>query len=160
MVNDFIKLKSVYPFSISPSISLLLTLYQNTSNLIDDSCKTALCKYYYAVISQNIVQKLPFPTTNIHNAHVIRRYHKHLHDGTKSDAVTGWLLYASFYYALGQYNTALKIIDHVLSRCTPYMITLGRANYTTNEIKYYKQNAGCSNITLNDKMRLATIDDV
>jgi hypothetical protein len=28
------------------------------------------------------------------------------------------------------------------------------------KIKYYKQNAGCSNITLNDKMRLATIDDV
>jgi hypothetical protein len=43
----------------------------------------------------------------------IRRYHKHLHDGIKSDAVSGWLLYASFYYVLGQYNTTLKIIDFV-----------------------------------------------
>jgi tetratricopeptide (TPR) repeat protein len=83
-----------------------------------------------------------------------------LHDGTKSDAVTGWLLYASFYYALGQYNTALKIIDHVLSRCTPDMIMLDFTNYTTDNIKYYRQNIGCSNITLNEKMRLATISDV
>jgi tetratricopeptide (TPR) repeat protein len=124
------------------------------------SILSGICKYYYAVISRNIVQTLPFPTTNIHNAHVIRRYHKHLHDGTKSDAVTGWLLYASFYYALGQYNTALKIIDHVLSRCTPDMIMLDFTNYTTDNIKYYRQNIGCSNITLNEKMRLATISDV
>jgi hypothetical protein len=52
-----------------------------------------------------IVQKLPFPTTNKPNVHVIRGYHKHLHDGTKRDAVSGWLLYASFYYVLGQYNS-------------------------------------------------------
>ena len=121
---------------------------------------SGLCRYYYAVISQNIVQKLPFPTTNIHNAHVIRRYHKHLYDGTKSDAVTGWLLYASFYYVLGQYNTTLKIIDHVLSCCTPDMIMLGMAFHTTDDIKYYKQNVGCSKITLNEKMRMATISNV
>jgi hypothetical protein len=78
------------------------------------SILSGLCKYYYAVISQNIVHKLPFPTTNMHNAQVIRRYHKHLHDGTRSDAVTGWLLYASFYYVLGQYNTTF--IVHISSR--------------------------------------------
>jgi hypothetical protein len=107
-----------------------------------------------------IVQKLPFSTTNKHIVHVIRRYHKHLHDGIKSDAVSGWLLYASFYYVLGQYNTTLKIIDYVLSRCTPDMIMLGKTNYTTDDIKYYKQNVCCSTITLNDKMRLATICNV
>jgi hypothetical protein len=131
-----------------------LTMSQSSSILSE------LCKYCYAVISQSIGQKLPFLTTNIHNAHVIRRYHKHLHDGTKSDAVNGWLLYASFYYVLGQYNTTLKIIDHVLSCCTPDMIMLGMANYTTDDIKYYKQNVGCSKITLNEKMRLATINNV
>ena len=61
------------------------------------SILSGICKYYYALTSQDIAQQLPFPTTNIHNAHVIRDYHKHLHDGTKSDAVTGWVLYASFY---------------------------------------------------------------
>ena len=119
-----------------------------------------ICKYYYARTSQNIVQMLPFHTTNKPNVHVIRRYHKHLHDGTKSDAVSGWVLYASFYYVLGQYNTTLKIIDHVLSRCTPDMIKCKIVNYTTNNIKYYTHNIGCSNITLNEKMRLATIDNV
>ena len=64
------------------------------------------------------------------------------------------------YYVLGQYNTTLKIIDHVLSRCTPDMIVLGKNNYTTDDIKYYKQNVGCSKITLNEKMRLATIGTV
>ena len=121
---------------------------------------SGICKYYFARTSQMIVQQLPFPTTNKPNVHVIRRYHKHLHDGTTSDAVSGWLIYASFYYVLGQYNTTLTIIDHVLSRCTPNMLMLHLDNNTTERIKCYKQNVGCSTITLNEKMRLATIDDV
>jgi len=98
------------------------------------SILSGICKYCYAITSRNIVQKLPFPTTNIRYAHVIRRYHKHLHDGTKSYAVTGWLLYAPFYYTLSQYNTTLRIIDHVLSRCTPDMIMLGVSNSTTDYV--------------------------
>jgi hypothetical protein len=76
-------------------------------------------------------------------------------DGIKADAVTGWLLYASFYYVLGQYNTTLKIIDHVLSRCTPNMLMLCVNNYTEC-INYYKQNVGCSTITLNDIMFISS----
>ena len=141
---------------------VLLVLYYINSLAMSQSSSilSGICKYYYALISQIIVQQWPFPTTNIHNARAIRRYHQHLHDGTKSDAVTGWLLYASFYYVLGQYNATLKIIDHVLSRCTPDMLLFGIANPTTDDIKYYKQNGGCSNITLNEKMRLAMIDCV
>jgi hypothetical protein len=37
---------------------------------------------------------------------------------------------------------------------------LGMANYTTDDIKYYKQKVGSSKITLNEKMRLATINNV
>ena len=124
------------------------------------SILSGVCKYYYARISQIVVQKLLFYTTNKPNVHVIRCYHKHLHDGTKTDALSGLLLYASFYYVLGQYNTTLKIIDHVLSRCTPNMLILGVDNYTTKRIKYYKQNVGCSTITLNGTMKLAMIDNV
>ena len=40
------------------------------------------------------------------------------------------------------------------------MIVLGITNYTTDYAKYYKQNVGFSNITLSEKMRLATIDSV
>ena len=138
----------------------LLSFIASLAMSYSTSILSGMCKYYYAKINQMIVQKLPLPTTNILDVHVIRRYHKHLHDGTKTDAVSGWLLYASFYYVLGQYNTTLKIIDHVLSCCTPDMIMLGMANYTTYDIKYYKQNVGCSKITLNEKMRLATINNV
>ena len=138
----------------------LLSFIKSLAMSQSSSILSGICKYYYAVNSQRIVQKLPFPTSNILNVHVIRRYHKHLHDGTKSDAVTGWLLYASFYYVLGQYKTTLKIIDHVLSRCTPDMFMLHIHKSSTDAITYYKQNVGCSNITLNEKMRLATIDNV
>jgi hypothetical protein len=139
---------------------ILLSFIKSLAMSQSSSILSEICKCYYAIINQVIVQKFPFPTTNNSNAHVKRRYHKHLHDGTKSDAVSGWLLYASFYYVLGQYNTTLKIIGHVLSRCTPDMIVLGKTNYTTDDIKYYKQNVGSSNITLNEKMKLATIDGV
>ena len=138
----------------------LLSFMNSLATSQSSSILSGICKYYYTMISQNIAQKFPFPNTNIPNAHVIRRYHKHLHDSTRSDAVSGWLLYASFYYVLGQYNTTLKIIDLVLSRCTPDMILLHKTNYTKTDIKYYKQNVGCSNITLNEKMRLATICNV
>jgi hypothetical protein len=84
MASDSRKLNSIYPVSISISKYVLIT--------------SGICKYDYAMTNQVIVQKLPFPTTNKSNAHVIRCYHKHLHDGTKSNAVSGWLLYASFYY--------------------------------------------------------------
>jgi hypothetical protein len=142
--QDYIMLGFINSLAMSHSTSIL----------------SGICKYYYASTSQMIVQMLPFPTTNKPNVHVIRGYHKHLHDGTKRDAVSGWLLYASFYYVLGQYNSTLKIIDHVLSRCTPNMLLLCVDNYTTECIKYYKQNVACSTITLNEKMRLATIDGV
>ena len=124
------------------------------------SILSGICKYYYAMMSQNIVQKLPFPSTNKRNVQIMRRYHKHLDDGTQSDAVSGWLLYASFYYVLGQYNTALSIIDHVLSRFTPDMIMLRMQDYTTYHLKYYKQVICCSNITLNEKIRMAAIASV
>jgi hypothetical protein len=81
MTNDSIKLNSVYTFSLSTTSTSLVILWINSSNLPHD---------------QMIVQGLPFPTTNKPNVHVIRRYHKHLHDGTKTDAVSGWLIYASF----------------------------------------------------------------
>jgi len=116
----------------------MLSFIESLAMSQSPSILSGMCKYYYAFSSHDNVQKLSFPTTNKHNAHVIRRYHKHVREGTKSDAVTGWLLYASFYYVLGQYNTTLKIIYHVLSRCTPDMIKLSMTNYDTDEVKYNK----------------------
>jgi hypothetical protein len=57
-------------------------------------------KYYYARTSQNIVQMLPFPTTNKPNVHVIRRFHKHLHDGTIMCVVLNVICGVIDYFAL------------------------------------------------------------
>jgi hypothetical protein len=35
------------------------------------------------------------------------------------DAVSGWLMLASFYYKMKHYNTAFYIISYALSKCTP-----------------------------------------
>lgn len=38
---------------------------------------------------------------------------------TRNDAVSGWLMLASFFYRRKQYNTALCIIQYSLSKCIP-----------------------------------------
>ncbi|XP_063408324.1 uncharacterized protein LOC134691692 [Mytilus trossulus] len=116
------------------------------------------CKYHYANINQMAAQLLPSPNTlnNKNNKH--KRYHKHLQDGIKTDAVSGWLLYASFYYVTGQFNITLRLTDFVLSRCSPIMVfhcdlpSCGHRNM-------YKQNIH-SSMTLNDRMRMAIIRNV
>jgi hypothetical protein len=63
----------------------LLSFAKSLAMSQSSSILSEICKYYYASTGQVIVQKLPFPTTNKPNVHVIRRYHKHLHDGTKTE---------------------------------------------------------------------------
>ncbi|VDH97266.1 Hypothetical predicted protein [Mytilus galloprovincialis] len=93
-------------------------------------------------------------TYMIHNC-----YHRHLQDGLKTDAVSGWLLYASFYYVTGQYNVTLRLIHYILSRCTPNMLFMGSNIYTEDCLKIYRQNVH-STMTLNNRMKIATVDCV
>jgi hypothetical protein len=48
-----------------------------------------------------------------------RRRLSYLAQNIHHDAVSGWLMLASFYYKMKQYNTALYIINYALSKCTP-----------------------------------------
>ncbi|VDI83006.1 Hypothetical predicted protein [Mytilus galloprovincialis] len=137
--------------------ALLLTQFlinSKSSIFIND-----VCKYFYADMSQNAAQLLPTPniTTERYNKH--KRYHKHLQDGTNTDAVSGWLLYASFYYVTGQFNVVLSLIDYVLSRCSSDMILLGNGYHTEGQINNYRHHVH-STMSLNDKMRIATIRPV
>ncbi|XP_071144208.1 uncharacterized protein [Mytilus edulis] len=68
-----------------------------------------VCKCHHAEISQYAAQMLPAPTvkTDWYNLH--KRYHRHLHDGIRTDSVSGWLFYASFYYVTGQFNVTLNL---------------------------------------------------
>lgn len=118
-----------------------------------------VCKYHFAKINQHVAQLLPSPFTMNKTYMIHNCYHKYLQDGLKTDAVSGWLLYASFYYVIGQYNVTLRLIHYVLSRCDPTMLYLGMGIYTETNINIYRQNIH-STMTLNDRMKIATRDCV
>ncbi|VDI24637.1 Hypothetical predicted protein [Mytilus galloprovincialis] len=114
------------------------------------------CKHHHAVKSQFAAQLLPPPTITSETYNIHKRYHRLLIDGTKTDAVSGWLLYASFYYVTGQYNVTLRITEYVLSRCSPGMLFIGCSTYSEEDKLDYR-NKVHSKMTLNEKMRTATV---
>ncbi|CAC5366769.1 unnamed protein product [Mytilus coruscus] len=118
-----------------------------------------LCNHQQAVISQHAAQLLPTPTkmTDKYNMH--KRNHRYLQAGTKTDAVSGWLLYASFYYVTGQFNVTLRLTEYVLSRCSSEMMLQGNAYYREEQINNYRRHIH-STMTLNDKMRIAIVKNV
>ncbi|VDI17799.1 Hypothetical predicted protein [Mytilus galloprovincialis] len=137
-VNDFRECYKVMALTTS------LIKSESTSFIID------VCKQEHAIYSQLVVQLLPTPTM-IHKMYKL--YHKHLQDCSKTDAVSGWLLYASFYYGTGQFSVTLKLIDYVLSRSSPNMVP--RINYYSEElIDRYRQNVH-PKMTLVEKMKIA-----
>ncbi|CAC5378297.1 unnamed protein product [Mytilus coruscus] len=125
-----------------------------------DSCSSiflqGVCKYYYSNICQQLVQKMSISKFN--KQIKLSMFHKLLQEGLKTDAVSGWLLYASFYYVLGRYKTTLCIVDYILSRCTPgmFLLTIGYSEF--DEILYQSQI--CKHLTLGEKMKIGTIDCV
>ncbi|VDH97264.1 Hypothetical predicted protein [Mytilus galloprovincialis] len=143
-----------------------MSLYYKGFELIEHLLKsessnfiTGVCKYHYAKINQHLVQLLSSPITRNKTYMIHNCYHRHLQDGLKTDAVSGWLLYASFYYVIGQYNVCLRLLDYVLARCDPTMLYLGKGFYTETNINIYRQNIH-STMTLNERMTIATRDCV
>ncbi|CAC5375207.1 unnamed protein product [Mytilus coruscus] len=126
---------------------------------ISELSKLSLGMYEYikAEIHQILAQMVPLPCHSKKDDVSRKSIQKHLQEGTKTDSVSGWVLYASFYYVCKQYKIALQIIDHVMSRCTPDMVELGIATYNENHTNDYQQKTSCSNMTLNEKMRMATM---
>ncbi|CAC5410075.1 unnamed protein product [Mytilus coruscus] len=135
-----------------------------------------ICKFYHSIASQHSVQSFPLSEVLLGSDHehcprhkifsyksnkthyYLRR--KMLHDGTKSDAVSGWLFYASYYYLREQYTAALKIVDYVLSRCVPGMLSLLVSSYDSQQIINYQNIAACNNLTLNERMKLLTYSNI
>ncbi|VDH97898.1 Hypothetical predicted protein [Mytilus galloprovincialis] len=108
------------------------------------------------IIIQIAAQILSPPNTN-YNIHT--SYHRHLQNGLQRDAVTGWLLYASFYYVTAQYNVTLKLTEYVLSKCLPDMVCLKRSYYNEADVDNYRHKVH-SSMSLNVKMKTAVVDDV
>ncbi|CAC5389564.1 unnamed protein product [Mytilus coruscus] len=116
-----------------------------------------VCKRWKSKINQYMLQQLPCPVIGHNVENIRRRYHKHLQEAIKHDAVTGWLLYASFNYVIGQYNIAIQITDYVLSKCTPDKVCQGLSFYLQRQVNYYAKHVDTKSIKLNDKLKLATI---
>ena len=78
-------------------------------------------RYFMSMICNNVVQRKPVVSVN-RNKDKYKQYRRHLCYLTQNihhDAVSGWLMLASFYYKIKQYNTALYITSYALSKCTP-----------------------------------------
>ncbi|XP_052086554.1 uncharacterized protein LOC127723875 [Mytilus californianus] len=132
-----------------------------TKSLIKSESSTFLidlCKYYYFKTSQYLAQLLPPPNTIGNNYNIRKCYNIHLQDCIKTDAVSGWLLYASFYYVTGKFSVTLILTDYVLSRCSPDMV-FGCSEPLCKLRNIYRQNVN-STMTLNEKMKVAIISRV
>ncbi|XP_063438539.1 uncharacterized protein LOC134719478 [Mytilus trossulus] len=128
-------------------------LMSESSTFVSD-----VCKYHYAKISQIVAQFLPPPKSVSKSYSISARYHRHLQNGTETDAVSGWLLYASFYYVTGQFNVTLRLAEYVLSRCSPDMMR--DDDYECEKHRNcYRQNVH-SKMKLNERMKIATIAHV
>ncbi|VDI28085.1 Hypothetical predicted protein [Mytilus galloprovincialis] len=152
----FFKISELCPID---DIFKLLKALMFTETLIKSKYSAFIidvCKHHHAVISQYAAQLQPKPaiTTEMYNIH--KHYHRFLQQGIKTDAVSGWLLYASFYYVTGQYNVTLKLTDYVLSKCSSDLVLTYCVNYSEKELKKYRKHVN-STMTLHDKMRIATI---
>ncbi|XP_071144229.1 uncharacterized protein [Mytilus edulis] len=154
------KTSSIMLYNTGTMLSLtksydVLTYIESLQNS-ESTFNIGVCKFYYASISQYAAQLLPPPNTNYN---IRTSYHRHLQNGLQRDTVTGWLLYASFYYETAQYNVTLKLTEYVLSKCLPDMVCLKRYYYNEADVDNYRHKVH-SSMSLNVKMKTAVEDDV
>ncbi|XP_052106663.1 uncharacterized protein LOC127739119 [Mytilus californianus] len=87
-------------------------------------CKTELSKCLLALSIANTYQRIPLALPHKNNPNNKQQYKNYKHDlsqllvGLQSDAVSGWLKLASFFYVHKNYSTSIDIINYTLSKCT------------------------------------------
>ena len=108
-------------------------------------------RYFMSIICSDVVQRKPVVSVN-RNKDKYKQYRRRLCYLTQNihhDAVSGWLMFASFYYKMKQYNTALYIISYALSKCTPEKVCY-QENLTDWQYELIKtrtvQSLGITNI--------------
>ena len=78
-------------------------------------------RYFMSMICSRVAQDKPLVCVN-RNKDQYKQYRKRLSyliQNIHHDAVSGWLMLASFYYQMKQYDASLYIIYYALSKCTP-----------------------------------------
>ena len=96
--------------------------YKKATNFILRSQRIkSYYRYFKSIICRDVVQYEPIVSVNRNkdNYKQYRRRLCYLTQNIHHDAVSGWLMMASFYYQMKQYNTALYITSYALSKCTP-----------------------------------------
>ncbi|CAC5387580.1 unnamed protein product [Mytilus coruscus] len=101
--------------------------------------------YYMSKICNQSGQLLPFKDTSC-NKFAYKQHKITIHTllwNVHHDAVSGWLILASFFYKTKRYNLALVILQYSLSKCTvekfrPFM-KLSQIHYELFELKLFRK---------------------
>ncbi|XP_052078057.1 uncharacterized protein LOC127715997 isoform X1 [Mytilus californianus] len=83
-----------------------------------------LCSFYMSKMCHNRCQVLPFDVMD-NNKSFYKQYKmciSHVLLNTREDAVSGWLMLASFFYKTKQFQIALDILQYSLLKCSPEKI--------------------------------------
>ena len=124
----------------------------------------SLGRYFMSMICHDLVQLKPAVSVN-RNKDKYKQYRRRLCYLTQNihhDAVSGWLMLASFYYKMKQYNTAVYIISYALSKCTPEKVYY-QDNVTDWQYELIKtrtvQSLGITNILKHFSVRFNTFTE-
>ncbi|XP_071177885.1 uncharacterized protein [Mytilus edulis] len=102
-------------------------LFTNTYGILNPllyHCKTELSRCIFKLSFASVCQTLPFALPHINNPNNKQQYKFYKRDlsqllvGVHSDAVSGWLKLACFFYGHKNYLTSIDIINYTLSKCT------------------------------------------
>ncbi|XP_052085369.1 uncharacterized protein LOC127722996 [Mytilus californianus] len=106
------------------SKQLLFINMLNMFNTLLHHCKTLLSRYIFKQTIATAYRIIPFALPHIINTNNKKQYKNYkcelsqLLVGVHSDAVSGWLKLASFFYVHKKYLTSINIINYSLSKCT------------------------------------------
>ncbi|XP_071177883.1 uncharacterized protein [Mytilus edulis] len=97
-------------------------------------CKSELSRCIFKHSLTSVYQQMPCTLLNVNNLNNKQQYKLYKHElsqllvGVHSDAVSGWLILASFFYGHNNYLTSIDIINYTLSKWAAesslWMITL------------------------------------
>ncbi|VDI31978.1 Hypothetical predicted protein [Mytilus galloprovincialis] len=86
-------------------------------------CKSELSRCIFKHSLTSSYQQMPCTLLNVNNLNNKQQYKLYKHDlsqllvGVHSDAVSGWLILASFFYGHNNYLASIDIINYTLSKC-------------------------------------------
>ncbi|XP_063397368.1 uncharacterized protein LOC134681645 [Mytilus trossulus] len=115
LIKVMIKNRPVFSLKYLPYFYNLYTLLHH--------CKSELSRCIFQLSIIITYRLMPFAPPHVNNPNNKQHYKLYKHDlskllvGVGSDAVSGWLKLASFFYGQNNYLTSIDIINYTLSKC-------------------------------------------